>query len=140
MILRLNQPGNKKNPKTMPLKAKHTVEEILGTRCTIIEKGISDDRCRFLKQLLEFNKFTVLIAEDAKASEEAPTLFTLGVTDLVFNPVIAVYEMALLTPQGQKVSPAYWEQNDTNSIDQYWLTQEQMKPGGSAWFYKEEQA
>jgi len=122
----------------MPFKAKHTVEEIQGTRCTIVEKGISAERCQFLKQLLEFNKFTVLVAEDAKASEEAPTLYTLGVTDLVFNPVIAVYEMALVTPGGQKVSPAYWEQKDTGSIDQYWLTDEQRKPGGSAWFYKEQ--
>jgi hypothetical protein len=122
----------------MPLKAKHIVEEIDGTRCTIIEKGATAIRVSFLKKLLEFNNFEVMQMEEKKENDENPSLFTVGVTDLVFNPVIAVYEMALKTPEGQKVSPAYWDQKSQDSIDQYWLTQKETQPGGSAWYYKEE--
>ncbi len=103
----------------MTLKAKHIVEEISGTRCTIIEKGASSDRADFLKKLLEFNKYQVLVAEEALV-EGLPPRFTIGITDLVFNPVIAVYEMALKTPDGEKVSPAYWNQDATESKDEYW--------------------
>lgn len=104
----------------MVLKAKHVVEEINGTRCTIVEKGASEARVEFLKNLLEFNQFEVNVAEEAPANEDAPKLFTIGVTDLVFNPVIAVYEMTLKTPEGQRVAPAYWNQYTTESKDQYW--------------------
>jgi hypothetical protein len=123
----------------MPLKAKHTVEEIDGSRCTIVEKGITLDRCEFLKQLLEYNHFEVRIAEDKKEADDAPTLFTIGVTDLIFNPVIAIYEKALKTPHGKKVSPDYWDQKTIVPVEQYWLSPEESKPGGSAWFYKENQ-
>ena len=103
----------------MTLKAKHIVEEIKGTRCTIIEKGASADRIEFLKTLLEFNKYEVLVA-DEPLIEGAPALFTIGITDLVFNPVIAVYELSLKTPAGQKVSPAYWNQESADCVDEYW--------------------
>ncbi len=104
----------------MALKAKHIVEEINGVRCTIVEKGVTSERVEFLKSLLEFNNFEVLVSEDKKETEDALTLFTVGVTDLVFNPVIAVYELSLKTPDGKKVSPAYWEQKTTDSVDEYW--------------------
>jgi hypothetical protein len=104
----------------MVLKAKHIVEEINGTRCTIVEKGASASRIEFLKKLLEFNKFEVVVAEEAAATEDAPKIFTIGVTDIVFNPVVNVYEMSLKTPEGQRVSPAYWNQQTTESKDQYW--------------------
>ena len=108
----------------MPLKAKHIVEELNGQRCTIVEKGIAFSRVDFLKNLLEFNKFEVVFTEDKKVTEDAPALFTVGVTDLVFNPVIAVYELVLKTPDGKKVSPAYWDQKTTDSVDEYWEFQE----------------
>lgn len=104
----------------MPLKAKHIVEEINGIRCTIVEKGVTNNRVDFLKNLLEFNKFEVLISEEKRETEEAPVLFTLGVTDLVFHPTIAVYELSLKTPDGKRVSPAYWEQKTTDIVDEYW--------------------
>lgn len=104
----------------MALKAKHIVEEINGVRCTVVEKGAAAARIVFLKNLLEFNKFEVLVAEDKKETEDAPTLFTIGVTDLVFNPVIAVYEMGLKTPDGKRVSPAYWDQKTSDCVDEYW--------------------
>lgn len=103
----------------MTFKAKHIVEEINGTRCTIVEKGATAGRLDFLKKLLVFNNYEVLVAEEAIV-EGAPALFTIGVTDLVFNPVIAVYEMALKTPDGKKVSPAYWNQYTTEIVDEYW--------------------
>ncbi len=104
----------------MPLKAKHIVEEINGVRCTVVEKAATQQRVDFLKTLLEFNQYEVLVAEDKKETEEAPTLFTIGVTDIVFSPVIAVYEMSLKTADGKKVSPAYWEQKTTEIVDEYW--------------------
>jgi hypothetical protein len=121
----------------MPLKAKHIVEEIEGVRCSIVEKGITEERCAFLKGLLELNNFEVKIVEDKKETEDAPTLYVIGVTDLEFNPVIAVYEMKLKTQDGKNVSPDFWEQKKAYSIDQYWLSPDEMKPGGSAWYYKE---
>lgn len=104
----------------MPLKAKHIVEEINGERCTIVEKGISTARVEFLKNLLEFNNFKVLVSEDKKENEDAPTLYTLGTTNLEFNPVIAVYEMALNIPEGGKISPAYWDQKSNDGNQKYW--------------------
>lgn len=104
----------------MPLKAKHIIEEINGQRCTVVEKGIIAGRVEFLKNLLAFNNFEVVVAEDKKEVEDSPTLYTLGVTDLVFNPVIAVYEMSLKTPGGKRVSPAYWDQKTTEIVDEYW--------------------
>jgi len=103
----------------MTLKAKHIVEEINGTRCTIVEKGATAGRVDFLKELLEFNKYEVLVAAEAVV-EGAPASFTIGTTDLVFNPVIAVYELALKTPDGKRVSPAYWNQYTKECIDEYW--------------------
>jgi len=104
----------------MPLKSKHTVEEINGIRCTVVEKGITSERVAFLKDLLEFNKLEVVVAEEAKTDETAPTLYTLGVTNIVFNPTIAVYEMSLKTRDGKSVSPAYWEQYTKEIEDDYW--------------------
>ncbi|HEY3388476.1 MAG TPA: hypothetical protein VGK38_02820 [Prolixibacteraceae bacterium] len=103
----------------MTLKAKHIVEEINGTRCTVVEKGATAERVDFLKKLLEFNQFEVVVAADAVV-EGATPLFTIGVTNLVFNPVIAVYELSLKTFEGKKVSPSYWNQYSTDSIDEYW--------------------
>ena len=94
-------------------------QEIAGKRCTIVEKGVSAIRLDFLKKLLEYNQFEVVVVEEAHVVE-APATYTLGVTDLLFNPVIAVYEMSLKTENGKKVSPAYWEQNTTEIVDEYW--------------------
>jgi len=105
----------------MPLTSKHIVEEINGIRCTIVEKGITSDRVSFLKDLLEFNKLEVVVAENAKTDDSAPSLYTLGVTSIVFNPTLAVYEMSLKTRNGKSVSPAYWEQKTTEIIDEYWI-------------------
>ena len=106
----------------MVLKAKHIVEEINGQRCTVVEKGIEKNRLDFLKDLLLFNKFEVVVDEVAKTEETAVQLYNIGVTDLVFNPVIAVYEMSMKNQKGQPVTAPYWNQETTDSILEYWLT------------------
>jgi len=105
----------------MALKAKHIVEEISGQRCTVVEKGIEKKRANFLKELLQNNQFIVVIEEVAKTEESTSQLYNIGVTDLVFNPVIAVYEMALKTPKGEVVTASYWNQESDESIKEYWL-------------------
>lgn len=105
----------------MVLKAKHIVEEIGGKRCTVVEKGIDKKRADFLKGLLQLNKFEVVVEEVAKADEAAAQLYNIGVTDLVFNPVIAVYEMSMKTPKGEPVTAAYWNQESDESNTEYWL-------------------
>ena len=105
----------------MVLKAKHIVEEINGQRCTIVEQGVDKKRINFLKDLLSINKFEVVVEELAKTEETAEQLYSIGVTDLVFNPVIAVYELALKNNLGVAVTPAYWNQESTESIKEYWL-------------------
>lgn len=103
----------------MTLKAKHIVEEIEGTRCSVVEKGVNVSRMNFLKTLLTLNKFEVIVAADPVVEGKEAT-YTIGVTDLVFNPVIAVYEMSLSTATGEKVSPAYWDQLTEESKNEYW--------------------
>jgi len=105
----------------MVLKAKHIVEEINGQRCTVVEKGVDKKRITFLKELLSLNKFEVVVEEVAKTDETVEQLYNIGVTDLVFNPVIAVYELALKNNLGVAVTPAYWNQETTESIKEYWL-------------------
>lgn len=117
----------------MPLQAKHIVEEINNIRCTIVEKATSDSRCKFLTELLQFNGFEVIT--DCKTDADGKETCTIGVTDLVFNPVIAVYEMRLKTPTGARVSPAYWEQKETTVIDQYWVNKEDIEKGKSPWHF-----
>jgi hypothetical protein len=117
----------------MPLQAKHVVEEIKGIRCTVVEKLTTPQRCNFLKELLEFNGFEVIT--DCQPDTEGVEKCTIGVTDLVFNPVIAVYEMSLKTPTGSRVSPAYWEQKETTVIDQYWVTRKEVDEGKSPWHF-----
>ncbi len=94
-------------------KGKHIVEEINGIRCTIVEKGLSDERCYFLAELLKANGFSVEVTGE-------PENLTLGVTDLLFNPVIAVYQQRLKTSSGEKVSPAYWNQLTIHPRSEYW--------------------
>ena len=110
-------------------KVKHAVAEIDGIRCKIIETGIGETRCNFLKELLEANKLEVKVMEEpkkVKEGEEAekkdatPPTFTIGVTDLVFNPVIALYEKKLMTKEGHYVTPAFWNNEEVIENLSYW--------------------
>jgi hypothetical protein len=118
----------------MSLKnGKHIVEEIYGVRCSIVEKGITEERLNFLKVLLEYNGYKVAVREEFPTEESQGTtnslLFTIGVTDLLFNPIVDVYKRRLHTKTGHKVTPAYWLQLSTNETEaevNYW----NFKPQG----------
>jgi hypothetical protein len=101
-------------------KGKHVVGEINGVRCTIIETNAGEDRVSFLKELLEFNKFKVMVSENKEKGEDGKKLFTIGVTNILFNPVIAVYDRSIITQKGHRVSPAYWLQETTICDPRYW--------------------
>ena len=90
-------------------------------RVTFVEKKIDKDRLDFLKKLLEFNGFEVLIQEDKRKSEEEPQLYTIGVTDMVFNPTVYVFQRRLKTLDGKHiVNQEYWNQLSDDSKPQYW--------------------
>ncbi|MCX6261599.1 MAG: hypothetical protein NTY95_12375 [Bacteroidia bacterium] len=89
--------------------AKHIVGEIDGVRCTIVESGITLDRLAFLTDLLQFNDFDVKEMKVPSEVEGEEPKYTIGVTDLVLNPVFAIYERSLKTRDGKFVTPAYWK-------------------------------
>jgi hypothetical protein len=65
---------------------------------------------------------TAPVPSKAPAAEEgteapAPSLFTLGVTDMTFNAVNAVFGRFLRTREGNVVTLAYWQQKDEASED-----------------------
>mgnify|MGYP001171708264 CR=1 FL=1 len=99
---------------------KHSVKELNEVRCTIVEKGCTKERADFLKTLLNFNGFDVQIVEDKRKTEEDPITFTIGVTDVVFNHVIWVYQRKLKTEGGHKVTPDYWNQKSEKTEPNYW--------------------
>ena len=99
---------------------KHTVKEVNEVRCTIVEKGCTKERIDFLTDLLNFNGFEVQVEEDKRKTEEDPITFTLGVTDVIFNHVIWVYQRKLKTTEELKVTPDYWNQKATKMEPNYW--------------------
>ena len=102
------------------LKGKHTIKEIDGVRCTVVEKKIEQERVNFLTHLLTINGFEVRTLEEKKKEEKDPQTYLLGVTDLVFNAVIWVYERKLKTPEGKKVTADYWNQKTKTLEPNYW--------------------
>jgi hypothetical protein len=127
----------------MAINKNHEFEELDGVKCGIVEKNVSPERVEFLKKLLEYNKFTVVvvaspppkaaavpiaigIAKPAEGEEAppiaepapvvAPTTFTVGVTDYTFNTINAIYGRLLRTPNGHVVTMAYWQQKETVSL------------------------
>lgn len=101
--------------------AKHQIGEIDGIRCTIIETGVRRERMEFLRDLLSFNKLEVKIKEEIAAEGSDVVLYTVGVTNIVFNPVYAIYERTLLKHDGKIVTPAYWRQLEGETPGQYWI-------------------
>ncbi len=116
----------------MAINKNHEFEELNGVKCAIVEKNVSAERTSFLKELLEANQFTVVVvpsppakaaapkpAEGEAAEEEAPTpeTFTIGVTNVAFNVINAIYGRLLRTKEGHVVTPAYWQQKDDVSRD-----------------------
>ena len=101
--------------------AKHIVNEINGVRCTIVESGASMERVAFLTDLLEFNNLQVMEMEEISDTPAAETKYNIGVTDLEFNPVFAIYERQLQTREGSFVTPGYWKQECIDCDPRYWV-------------------
>jgi len=125
----------------MAINKNHEFEDLDNMKCSIVEKNASADRVQFLKDLLTYNKYEVVVVpspapkaaapapvatvegEPASAPIAAPepltpSTFTIGVTDLRFNPTNAVFGRSLHTPDGHVVTLAYWNQEETVSNDE----------------------
>jgi hypothetical protein len=107
--------------------AKHIVNEIDGVRCTIIETGVTLDRVAFLRELLEFNNLEVKEMQEPSETPGNEAKYTLGVTDLVFNPVFSIYECKLRLRNGKYVTPGYWKQECTECDTRYWIKRKSVK-------------
>jgi hypothetical protein len=101
--------------------AKHVVTEIDGVRCTVVESGATLDRVAFLSDLLQFNNLEVKEMQEVSETPGEEHKYTIGVTDLVFNPVFAVYEKQLKTREGSFITPGYWKQECTECDPRYWI-------------------
>ncbi|MFN4286705.1 MAG: hypothetical protein ACK4E8_12180 [Lacibacter sp.] len=112
----------------MAINKNHEFEELNGIKCAIVERNVSAQRAAFLKNLLEYNKFEVVVAPAAppktaapaaegEAAAPQPELYTVGVTHLAFNPINAIFGRLLRTPDGHVVTQAYWLQKEAVSRD-----------------------
>ena len=127
----------------MAINKNHEFEDLGTSKCAIVEKNASAERVQFLKTLLEFNKYEVVVVESpapkaapaapvaalvegeaaapapaAPAPPPAPTTFTIGVTDLCFNATNAIFGRQLKTTDGHIVSLAYWQEKESVSNDE----------------------
>ena len=102
------------------LKGKHLIKEIKEERCSVVEVGTSMDRVNYLKDILEYNGYTVRFDEEKKKAEEDPTTYLIGVTSMIFNPVIAVYQRLLFTKDGRRITPDYWNEKTSEIEPNYW--------------------
>ncbi len=121
----------------MAINQNHTVEELNGIKCSVVEKKVSKERADFLKTILTYNNYEVQIAlsppakiivakpaTESTESEETiqPIIeeetFTVGVTDLMFNSINAIFGRLLKTNSGKIVTLNYWEQKETISNDE----------------------
>lgn len=119
----------------MAINKNHEFEELNGVKCGIVEKMVSPQRATFLKDLLEYNGYSVVMipsplpkapappppvpGDEAPVTPPppAPETFTMGVTDYTFNPTNAIFGRMLKTRNGKIVTLAYWQQKDTESHD-----------------------
>ncbi len=115
----------------MAINRNHEFEDLNGIKCSIAARNVSAQRAAFLKSLLEHNGYTVVIArneiktaqpaESDRASSENTSpeseLFTVGVTDLTFNPINAIYGRMLRTAENKIVTAAYWNEQEKESDD-----------------------
>jgi len=115
----------------MAINKNHECEELNGIKCAVVEKNVIKSRADFLAALLQFNGYDVVIAPSnaAKANTavdatqeleqtETVELFTIGVTDLSFNPVNAIFGRLLKAPGNRVVTLAYWQQKTAISDDE----------------------
>jgi hypothetical protein len=106
---------------------KHIIGEIDGVRCTIIETGATLERVAFLSDLLGFNHLEVKELKEVSETTGEEQKYTLGVTDLIFNPVFAIYERQLKNREGTFVTPGYWKQECIDCDPRYWMRRKNVK-------------
>ena len=104
----------------MTFQGKHVFGSIGETRVTFIEKKIEKERLDFLVELLEHNGLEVVVEELKRRNEEDPQLYNLGVTDMVFNPTIWIFQRKMKTLDGRKATQDYWFQREGKVKPQYW--------------------
>jgi len=100
---------------------KHNIVEIGGVRCSQVETGLTEGRALFLKNLLEDNEYEVKMEKEKTKDGVELDTHVLGVTDILFNPVIRVYSNKLLRKDGHVVTQAYWNQWPVNFDLPYWM-------------------
>jgi hypothetical protein len=120
----------------MAINQNHPFEELGGVKCAVVEKNVSPERVSFLKALLEHNKYEVVVVPSpppkaaapkpvaegetpgpAPVEPPAPETFTVGVTDVTFNSVNAIFGRLLRTKDGHVVTRNYWLQKEGVSYD-----------------------
>jgi hypothetical protein len=97
----------------MAINPYHIVEELDGVRCSIIEKCIPSERAVFIKEILEASNQKVMTVTDPDGKH------TVGVTDITFNVIYALYGRRLKTRTGKLVTPSYWT-NEKENTGFYW--------------------
>lgn len=108
----------------MAINKNHLFEDLEGVKCAVVESGLGEARKDFLKDLLEYNGYSVVvIAEPSKApagegESTPPPTYKLGVIDVTFNVVNALYGRALRTRDGRVVTVAFWYQKEDVSHDE----------------------
>jgi hypothetical protein len=144
----------------MAINQNHLFDELNGVKCAIVEKNVAPGRVDFLRRILEYNRYTVVVvaspppkaaaapaapapavtatpasatpasapapvaaapapaAAAAAPLPPAPETFTVGVTDVMFNAVNAVFGRLLKMPGGHKVTLAYWQQQENEPSDE----------------------
>ena len=128
----------------MAINKNHEFEDLDSIKCAIVEKNASPERVAFLKQLLESNKYQVVVvgspapkaapaapvpaptegdatpapAPPVPEAPAAPTTFTVGVTNLTFNATNAIFGRQLKTDNGTIVTLAYWQEKEAVSNDE----------------------
>ena len=118
----------------MAINQNHPFEEIDGVRCAVAEKNCTPERVEFLKSLLEFNRYDVVVVESpppkaapAKPVAEGetppppppppPVTYTVAVKQNEFNVTNAIFGRLLRTKNGHIVTMKYWKQEEDVSND-----------------------
>lgn len=104
----------------MAFKGKHSVAEIDGVRCTIVESRIGKERLDFLTELLSYNGLAVKSEQEKDKEGTLLGTYVIGVTDILFNPTIVVYQKKLFRKDGEVVTAAWWEQKKSDTGIPYW--------------------
>lgn len=121
----------------MAINQNHLFEELNGVKCAIVEKNVSNERAGFLERILKYNRYEVIIvpspspkAVSVKPAEPVadsgaivppapvPETFTIGVTDVMFNPINAIFGRLLKAPAGHIITLAYWQQKEAFPHDE----------------------